>query len=66
MFQKIKTWAVAVPVLAFGAVGSAMAEVPTEVTSALTDLKTDALVVAGAVLTAIIAVYAVKFIRKGI
>lgn len=46
--------------------GSAMAAVPTEVTSALTDMKADALTVAGVVLVAIIAVAAVKFIRKGL
>lgn len=41
------------------------AEVPAAVTTALTDMKTDALVVAGVVLVAIIAVAAIKFIRKG-
>lgn len=47
-------------------VGSAFAEVPADVTTAITSMKTDALVVAGAVLVAIIAVAAVKFIRKGL
>ena len=46
--------------------GSAMAAVPTEVTTALTALQTDALTVAGVVLAAIVAVYAFKFIRKGL
>lgn len=46
--------------------GSAMAAVPTDVTTALTDMKADALTVAGVVLVAIIAVAAVKFIRKGL
>jgi len=41
------------------------AEVPTTVTSALTDMKADALTVAGLVLVAIIAVVAFKFMRKG-
>ena len=45
---------------------SAFAAVPTEVTTALGDMKADALVVAGVVLVAIIAVAAVKFIRKGL
>lgn len=45
---------------------SAMAAIPAEVTTALADLKTDALVVAGIVLAAIVAVYAFKFIRKGL
>lgn len=45
---------------------SAFAAVPTEVTTALDAMKADALVVAGVVLVAIIAVAAVKFIRKGL
>lgn len=45
---------------------SAFAAVPTDVTTALGDMKTDALLVAGVVLVAIIAVAAVKFIRKGL
>lgn len=46
--------------------GSAMAAVPESVTTELTSMKTDGLVVAGAVLVAIIAIAAVKFIRKGL
>lgn len=45
---------------------SAFAAVPEAVTTALTDMKADALTVAGVVLVAIIAVAAVKFIRKGL
>ena len=45
---------------------SAFAAVPTEVTTALGDMKADALTVAGIVLVAIIAVAAIKFIRKGL
>ena len=41
------------------------AEVPASVTTALTDMKADALTVAGLVLVAIIAVVAFKFMRKG-
>lgn len=44
--------------------GSAMAAVPADVTTAISDMKTDGLVVAGAVLVAIIAIAAVKFLRK--
>ncbi|MGB7482029.1 MAG: major capsid protein [Burkholderiaceae bacterium] len=44
----------------------ASAEVPTEVTAALTDLKADALTVAGVVLAAVVAVFAFKFIRRGL
>lgn len=47
-------------------VGSVFAAVPAEVTTAIADMKSDGLVVAGAVLVAVIAVAAVKFIRKGL
>lgn len=50
--------------LAFG--GAAMAAVPTEVSDATAAMKADGLVVAGAVLVAIIAIAAIKFIRKGL
>jgi Inovirus Coat protein B len=46
--------------------GSVHAAVPTEVTTELAAMKTDGLVVAAAVLVAIIAIAAVKFIRKGL
>lgn len=48
------------------AAGSVMAAVPEAVTTELTAMKTDGLVVASAVLVAIIAIAAVKFIRKGL
>jgi len=48
------------------AAGSAMAAVPTEVSTALGDMKADALTVAGLVLVAIIAIAGVKFIRRGL
>lgn len=44
----------------------AHAAVPETVTTALTDLKADALTVAGTVLAALVAIYAFKFIRKGL
>ena len=44
----------------------AFAAVPTEVTAALGEMKTDALAVASLVLIAIIAVAAFKFMRKAI
>jgi hypothetical protein len=46
--------------------GYASAAVPAVVTTALENLSTDALTVAGVVLAAIVAVYAFKFIRKGL
>jgi len=42
------------------------AAVPADVTTAITDMKADGLTVATAVLVAVIAVSAVKFIRRGI
>jgi hypothetical protein len=56
----------AIPALALGAMGSAMAEVPAEVTTAVGSLKSDAVTVATAVLLAVVAVFAIKFIRKGL
>lgn len=44
----------------------AHAEVPEAVTTELTAMKADALIVAGLVLVAIIAVAAFKFMRRGI
>jgi Inovirus Coat protein B len=52
--------------LALFSLGQAYAAVPTDVTGALDDMKADGLIVAGAVLVAIIAIAAVKFIRKGL
>ncbi len=45
---------------------AAHAAVPTNVQTALDGLSTDAVTVAGIVLAAIVAVYAFKFIRKGL
>lgn len=55
-----------VPVSFLGAMGAAHAAIPEGVTTALGALSTDALTVAGVVLAAIVAVYAFKFIRKGL
>ena len=46
--------------------GSAMAAVPEEVTTAVTGIKTDATAVATLVLLAVVAIFAIKFIRKGL
>jgi hypothetical protein len=62
MFKKIAAFAVST--VAF--TGASFAAVPAEVTSAIAEMKTDGLIVASAVLVAIIAVAAVKFIRKGL
>ncbi|MNL84746.1 Bacteriophage coat protein B [compost metagenome] len=48
------------------AAGSAMATVPTEVTTALTEGKTDTLAVAGGALVIIIAVAVFKYMRRGV
>ncbi len=47
------------------AVSSVYAAVPTEVSTAITDMKADALTVASAFLVALIAVIAFLFMRKG-
>ena len=63
LFSKMRVGAAAAIA---GLAGSAFAAVPVVVTTALTDLQSDALTVAGVVLAAIVAVYAFKFIRKGL
>lgn len=45
-------------------VGAAHAEAPAAVTTAITAMGTDGATIAGAVLVAIIAVLAIKFLRK--
>lgn len=64
--RKYGTRVAAVPAVAIMAMGNAHAVLPTEVETALGSLSTDALKVAGIVLAAIVAVYAFKFIRKGL
>lgn len=66
MFQTIKTRAAAVPAIVLATAAPAFAAVPSEVSDALTEMKADALVVAGLVLVAIIALAAFKFIRRAI
>jgi len=44
----------------------AFASVPAEVTTALADMKADGITVATAVLVAVIALAAIKFIRRGL
>ncbi len=48
------------------AAGNAMAAVPTEVSTALSDAKTDGVIVASAVLVAIVAIFAFKLMRRGL
>lgn len=55
--------AVALPLTV--AAGSAFADVPTDVTDALSSMKSDALVVATAFIVAVIAVSAFLMMRKG-
>lgn len=58
--NKIKSGLLTLSVLS----SSAFAAVPADVTTAITDMKADGLTVATAVLVAIIAIAAVKFLRK--
>lgn len=46
--------------------GRVMAEIPTEVTTATTGIKTDGVTIATAILVAIVAVFAIKFLRRGL
>jgi hypothetical protein len=66
IYSAVQSKAAAALAITLGAVTSAQAEVPAVVTTALANLQTDALTVAGVVLAAIVAVYAFKFIRKGL
>lgn len=50
----------------FCGVGSAMAAVPTDVTTAISTAGTDAATVAGAVFVAIVGIFAIKLMRKGL
>lgn len=65
MKKTIRARLALIPAATLAAVGAAQAAVPVEVTTALGDMKADALTVAGLVLVAIIAVVAFKFMRKG-
>lgn len=66
MSKALKIRLAAVPAFVLASVGTAHAAIPAGVSTALEDLSTDALTVAGIVLAAIVAVYAFKFIRKGL
>lgn len=63
--NRIQTRLALVPAAVLASAGSAFAAVPAEVSTALTDMKADALTVAGLVIVALIAVMAFKFMRKG-
>ena len=64
-FKSLSARLTLMPAATIAAAGAAPAAVPTDVTDALGALKDDALVVAGLVLVAFIAVAAFKFMRKG-
>ncbi|WP_265919175.1 major capsid protein [Cupriavidus nantongensis] len=66
MFKGKKQKLQALAALAGVAAGNAMAAVPTEVTTALGDAKTDGVTVATAVLVAIVAIFAFKLMRRGL
>lgn len=64
MSKALKTRLSLIPAAALAAAGNAMAAVPAEVTTAVDTMKADATTIAGAVLVAIVAVLAFKFLRK--
>ncbi len=53
-------------VIALGAVGTAMAEVPADATAALNEAKADGVTIGGIVLGVIIAIAAFKYIRRAL
>lgn len=57
---------VTVPASLLLAAGSAMAAVPAEVTTAMTEAKADSLTVAGLALVVIIAIAAFKYMRRAV
>lgn len=66
MLKKVAQWKREVAGVAALAAGSAFAAVPTEVTTALSDAKTDGVTVATAILVAVVAIYAFKLMRKAL
>lgn len=64
--KNVRAWVAGAAAAAMVLPLSVMAAVPAEITSSLSDLKADAITVATAVVVAIVAVYAFKFIRKGL
>jgi len=56
----------AIPAALLAGMGNVWAAVPTEVSSALGEAKTDGVSVATLVLVAVIAIFAFKFMRKGL
>jgi hypothetical protein len=65
VFKTLKARFAVGTALVGGVAAPVLAAVPADVTTAISDMKADALTVAGAVLVAIIAVMAIKFIRRG-
>lgn len=56
----------ALAALSAASIGSALAAVPTEVSTALTDAKADALTVAGLALVVVIGIAAFKYMKRGV
>ena len=65
MWQRVKQWAVVGSALVGGAVAQVQAAVPTEVTTAMTDMKADGITVATGFLVAAIAISAFLLMRRG-
>ena len=68
MFKKLgsKAKKAAVAVVSLVAAGAAMAEVPADVTAALTAAKADGATVAGAVLVVLVGIAVFKYMRRGV
>lgn len=64
MSKSLKTRLSLIPAAMVAAGGNAIAAVPSEISDAIDTMQADATTIAGAVLVAIIAVLAFKFLRK--
>lgn len=64
--NQARKYGAAVVATTVGAAGSAMAAVPTEVSTAMSDGKADAIAVAGLGLVIVIGVAVIKYMRRGV
>ncbi|MER2511042.1 MAG: major capsid protein [Nitrosomonas ureae] len=64
MLKKVQGFLVSVPAVAAGFIGTAQAEIPAAVTTALDTVKTDTNTMGGLVLVIIVGIASFMFIRK--
>jgi len=66
VLKKLFAPVLAVLAMLFGLVSQAQAAVPAGVTTALADIGTDGAAVATTILLAVVAIFAIKFLRRGL